>query len=136
MKILVIDGQGGGLGKSIVERLKAIVPSMPVLALGTNALATAAMIRAGADAGATGENAILFNCRNADIILGATGIIVANAMLGEITPAIAVAVGESNGYKLLIPSERCNLHIIGVKNQTMDAAISEAVAWVQKQQDT
>jgi hypothetical protein len=135
MKVLVIDGQGGGLGKSIVERLKAVMPGIPVIALGTNALATAAMIRAGADAGATGENAILFNCRNADFILGATGIIVANAMLGEISPAIAAAVGESNANKLLIPSDRCNLHIMGVRHQSMEAAITEAAAWIQKQLD-
>lgn len=126
MKIIVIDGQGGGIGKSIVAALKSEMPAQPVLALGTNVQATAAMLKAGADAGATGENAIRYQCRSADIILGVTGILHANAMLGEISPGIAAAVSLSEGEKILVPLERCGLRIAGVEKKPLDALIAEA----------
>ena len=87
MKLIVIDGQGGGVGKSLVAAIKQLCPSQRVIALGTNVQATAAMLRAGADAGATGESAIRYQCKSADIIVGVTGILHANAMMGEISPA-------------------------------------------------
>ncbi len=127
MKILVIDGQGGGVGRSIVAALKASMPHMPVLALGTNAQATAAMLKAGADQGATGEGAIRYQCKTADIIMGVTGILHANAMLGEITPGIAAAVSLSEAKKVLVPLDRCGLIIAGVEKQPLDSLIRKAV---------
>lgn len=127
MRVLVIDGQGGGIGKAVIAKLKKQLPDAQVVALGTNAAATSAMMRAGADAGATGENAIVVNCARADAIIGAIGIVIANSMLGEITPAMATAAGASAARKILIPVERCNTHVVGVRVQTLDEAVSEAV---------
>ncbi len=127
MKILIIDGQGGGIGRAIVEALRHALPGQALLALGTNALATQAMLRAGAQEGATGENAIVWQCRDADYILGPTGLVIANALLGEISPAMALAIGASPAQKLLIPSDRCSLHVIGLKPQGRDLAVAELV---------
>ena len=113
MKITVIDGQGGKLGKSIVEQLKKEHPQLELYAIGTNSLATAAMLKAGADYGATGENPCIVNAQDSDIIIGPVGIVIANALLGEITPAIATAVGASKAYKILIPMNRCNHYVVG-----------------------
>ena len=128
MKVLVIDGQGGGVGKALVAALKAQCPAMAVTALGTNATATAAMLRAGAQQGATGENAICYQCSQADIIAGVIGILHTNAMLGEISPAIAAAVSGSEAVKVLIPLDRCGLHIAGVAKQPLDTLIDQAAA--------
>ena len=113
MKITVIDGQGGKLGKSIVEQLKKEHPQLELYAIGTNSLATAAMLKSGADYGATGENPCIVNAQDSDIIIGPVGIVIANALLGEITPAIATAVGASKAYKILIPMNRCNHYVVG-----------------------
>lgn len=126
MKLVVIDGQGGGVGKSLVAALKARMPEQRVIALGTNVLATTAMIKAGADAGATGESAIRYQCRSADIIMGVTGILHANAMMGEISPGIAAAVSLSEAQKVLVPLERCGLNIAGVGRQPLDSLIRQA----------
>ena len=126
MKLIVIDGQGGGVGKSLVAALKARMPNQPVIALGTNVQATSAMLRAGADKGATGESAIRYQCRSADIIMGVTGILHANAMMGEISPGIAAAVSLSEAQKVLVPLERCGLNIAGVGKQPLDALIKQA----------
>ena len=126
MKLLVIDGQGGGVGKSLVAALKARMPDQLVIALGTNVQATAAMLKAGADKGATGESAIRYQCKTADIIMGVTGILHANAMMGEISPAIAAAVSLSEAQKVLVPLERCGLLIAGVGKQPLDALIRQA----------
>ena len=101
MKILVIDGQGGGVGKTLIAALKREMPTQPLIALGTNTQATAAMLKAGADQGATGENAIRYQCKSADIIVGVTGLLNANAMLGEVSPAIAMAISLSEAQKRL-----------------------------------
>jgi len=127
MMVLVVDGQGGGIGKAVVSRLKKASPDTQVIALGTNTTATSAMMRVGADAGATGENAIVVNCKHADVIVGAIGIVLADSMLGEITPAMATAVGASAARKILIPVERCNTHVVGVRGQTLDEAVTEAI---------
>ena len=125
-KLVVIDGQGGGVGKSIVAAIKQLAPSQRVIALGTNVQATAAMLRAGADAGATGESAIRYQCKSADVIAGVAGILHANAMMGEISPGIAAAVSLSEGQKVLVPLERCGLMIAGVGKQPLDSLIREA----------
>ena len=126
MKLVVIDGQGGGVGKSLVAALKARMPNQPVIALGTNVQATSAMMKAGADRGATGESAIRYQCKSADIIMGVTGILHANAMLGEISPGIAAAVSLSEAQKVLVPLERCGLNIAGVGKQPLDSLIRQA----------
>lgn len=126
MKLVVIDGQGGGVGKSLVAALKARMPDQPVIALGTNVQATAAMLKAGADKGATGESAIRYQCKTADVIMGVTGILHANAMMGEISPAIAASVSLSEAQKVLVPLERCGLLIAGVGKQPLDALIRQA----------
>jgi len=127
MKILVIDGQGGGVGKALVEGLKKRAPAQPILALGTNAMATAGMLKAGADQGATGESAIVYNCRDADLILGPIGIVLAYSMLGEVSPAIAQAVGESRAARILIPIGKCRTRIAGLGEITLASAIESAV---------
>lgn len=126
MKILVIDGQGGGVGKSLIAALKREMPTQPLIALGTNTQATAAMLKAGADQGATGENAIRYQCKSADIIVGVTGLLNANAMLGEVSPAIAMAISLSEAQKVLVPLERCGLYVAGVGQQRLDSLIREA----------
>lgn len=113
MKITIIDGQGGKIGKTIVEQLKKTHPEQELYAIGTNSLATAAMLKAGADYGATGENPCILNAQDSNIIIGPVGIVIANALLGEITPAIATAVGASKAYKILIPMNRCNHYVVG-----------------------
>ena len=126
MKILVIDGQGGGVGKSLIAALKREMPTQPLIALGTNTQATAAMLKAGADQGATGENAIRYQCKSADVIVGVTGLLNANSMLGEVSPAIAMAISLSEAQKVLVPLERCGLYVAGVGQQRLDSLIREA----------
>ena len=127
MKIVIIDGQGGRLGSLLAEGIKKSGIRAEVLAVGTNAVATAAMIKAGADAGATGENPVLVACRDADYILGPIGILAADALLGEVTPAMAVAIGQSKAQKLLLPVSHCRNTVIGVKEQSMNELVKEAV---------
>lgn len=127
MKIIVIDGQGGKMGSALIERIKAALPGHTCIAVGTNSIATAAMLRAGADAGATGENPVVINARTADVIAGPIGILAANALLGEITPAMACAVAESQAIKLLLPVNRCNNIVIGVREQPLSAYLDETV---------
>lgn len=133
MRIAVIDGQGGGVGKLVVEKLRAVSETFKIVALGTNALATAQMLKAGAHEGATGENAIVYNAGRVDWIIGPFGIVMANAMLGELSPAMAKAVGESAARKILIPINKCATTIIGVKDQPMVAYVDEAVAYLLSQ---
>jgi len=125
--IVVIDAQGGGLGKAIVEKLKGAVSNASILALGTNAVATSAMKKAGADQYATGENAIIFNVNRADIIVGGIGIISANSMMGEITPKIAETVSSSSAVKVLIPVGKCNICIPGTEKYTIQELIDIAL---------
>ena len=125
--VAVVDGQGGGMGRGLVEAVKKKWPSLHVRALGTNSLATAAMLRAGADDGATGENAVVVNCRSADIIVGPIGIVVADALLGEITPAMATAVCQSHATRVLIPVNHCENYIVGVPEQPISDLVAAAV---------
>ena len=128
MQIVVIDGQGGRMGSALIERIKATLPEHICIAIGTNSIATAAMLRAGADAGATGENPVIVNARTADVIAGPIGILMSNALYGEVTPAMARAIGESAAVKLLLPVNRCGSIVIGVKEQSLADQIREAVS--------
>lgn len=123
MKILIIDAQGGGIGKQVVSALKNRFPENEITAVGTNSAATTAMLRAGADHGATGENAVIVGCRQADIIIGPIGIVVADALYGEITPAMSLAVGQSRAKRILIPVNHCNNVIVGVTDSSIGRLI-------------
>ena len=113
MNILVIDGQGGRMGSLIVEKIKASGIAEKITAIGTNSIATSAMLKAGADRGATGENAVVVNCRRADVIIGPIGIVIADALLGEITPLMAAAVAQSPAKRLFIPFHLLRYRAIG-----------------------
>ena len=128
MNIYVIDGQSGRMGQLFIERVKAALPDCTLCAVGTNAIATAAMIKAGADKGATGENPVLVACRNADIIVGPIGILSADSLMGEITPAMAVAIGQSSAKKLLLPVNQCCNVVVGVPAMSLSRLMDEAVA--------
>ena len=128
MRIAVIDGQGGGIGKAIIEKLKAAgLHDAAILALGTNSAATSQMKKAGADEGATGENAIVCNADKVDIIMGVIAILNANAMLGELSPAMTAAIGASRAIKVLLPVNRCGIKVVGLKELSLTAYIDEAV---------
>lgn len=127
MNIVVIDGQSGRMGKLFIERVRNAGLTCPLLAVGTNSLATAAMLKAGADQGATGENAVLVACRKADVIVGPIGILSADSLLGEISPAMAVAVGRSEAKKLLLPVNQCSNLVVGVRDMTLSQLMDEAV---------
>lgn len=128
MRVLVIDAQGGGMGKQLVAAIRQGVPGAEITAVGTNSAATAAMRKAGADFSATGENAVVVGCRRADVIVGPVGITIADALLGEITPAMAVAVGQSGAKRVLIPFNHCDNIVVGVSNLSIGALIQETVA--------
>lgn len=133
MMILIVDGQGGGIGKALVEKLNRALAQNKlkeppeIVAVGTNSIATAAMIKAGAASAATGENAVIYNAARAHIIAGAIGIISANSMLGELSPKMAEAISSSKAVKILIPLNRCNLQVVGTANASLPQKIDEAV---------
>ncbi len=129
MKIVVIDGQGGRIGKEIIEKLIAAKKDkeIEIIAVGTNSMATGAMMKAGAKHCATGENPVVFVCKTADIIVGPVGIISANSLIGEITPKMALAVSKSEALKVLIPINKCNTIIAGVQNLSLSDYIDNAV---------
>lgn len=127
MKITIIDGQGGRIGKTVIEQIKKKHSELELYAIGTNSIATSAMLKAGADNGATGENAAIVNAADSDIIVGPIGIVFANALLGEITPAIATAVSASGAFKILIPVNRCNHFVAGCSEAPVSEYIRIAV---------
>ena len=131
-QILIIDGQGGLLGKQLVEAIRKAVPDAEITAVGTNSIATSSMLKAGAHQGATGENAVLVAVRHADIIAGPVGMVIADSLLGEITPAMAAAVGSSDAVKLLLPVNKCNNVVIGAGGKSTSELIGEAVERIQK----
>jgi len=132
MNILVIDGMGGGIGKAAIEHIKNELTGIEITAAGTNSLATAAMLKAGADYGATGENAIVYNCAKADCIVGVIGIIIANSMHGEISPEMAAAVSSSPAHKILIPIDKCSVTVLGLAEKPVQKYLSELTAEIRK----
>ena len=127
MKVVIIDGQGGRVGQLLVEAIVKEGLSCELFAVGTNSTATSAMIKAGAKNAATGENPVCVLTRDADIIIGPIGIVSADSLLGEITPKMAVAVGQSPALKILLPMSNCNNSVIGVKPQSLSEMIKETV---------
>ncbi|QTA85077.1 DUF3842 family protein [Desulfonema magnum] len=114
-QICVVDGQGGGIGSAVIKKLKELFEeTVEIIALGTNAIATAQMLKARANRGASGENAIVQTVKQADVIIGPVSVVIAHAMMGEVTPKIAEAVACSPARKLLIPLSRENFEIVGV----------------------
>ena len=132
MNILVIDAQGGGLGKQLVIALKKHFPEMDITAVGTNTMATSVMLKAGATHAATGENAVVVSCRKADIIIGPLAIVIADSMFGEITPAMALAVAQSDAKRILIPFNHCDNIVVGIHDYNVTALIQEAIDEVTK----
>ncbi len=132
IRIAVIDGQGGGLGRQVVAALREeyAPETVEILAVGTNSTAAAAMHKAGADGAATGENAVVVAARRADIIVGPVGIVIADALLGEVTPAMAVAVGQSAARRILIPVNHCDNIVVGVPDLTVSALVRGVLAEV------
>ena len=128
MKITIIDGQGGGLGKLLVEKVRREFPEAEIAAVGANSMATGQMLKAGASYGATGENAVKCNCRDADAILGAMGIIAADSMHGEISPAMAAAVSGASCPVLLVPMPQCHVRV-----PAPELPLADYVDWVIKE---
>ena len=131
-KVLVIDGQGGGLGRQLVSALAAACPEGELTAVGTNSLAANAMLKAGASRAATGENAVVVNCRRADVIVGPIGIVIADALLGEITPAMAAAVCQSGARRVLVPINHCENYVVGVPDQPVSQLVAAAAQKVKE----
>ena len=128
MNIVIIDGQGGKLGKTLVESAIVRFPQARITAVGTNTLATAAMIKAGAKRAATGENAVVVACRDADFIIGPIGIVIADALYGEITPAMACAVAQSRASRVLLPMSKCENIVAGVREgMTIQELVDDAM---------
>lgn len=127
MNILIIDAQGGGIGKQLVSAVKKNMPEAVVTAVGTNSAATSAMIKAGADNVATGENAVIVNSRRADVIIGPIGIVIADALLGEITPDMAKAVAQSSAKRILIPVNHCDNIVVGVDDLNIGKLIQNVI---------
>ena len=127
MRVVVIDGQSGRMGQLFIERAVAANRSCTIDAVGTNAIATSAMLKAGAANGATGENPVLVACRSADVIVGPIGILSADSLMGEITPTMAMAIGQSAAKKLLLPVNHCSNLVSGTQNLSLSKLMDEAV---------
>ncbi len=132
MKILIVDGQGGGVGRQLAAQIKETFPDVQLMAVGTNTIATAAMLKGGADNAATGENAVLVAARKADVIVGPLGIVVADSLGGEISPAMANAVAQSDAKRILIPFKHCDNVIVGVSDYTLGHLIQQAIDELRK----
>ena len=131
--IVIMDGQGGGIGRALTETIRAAHPELRLRALGPHALATAAMLKGGASDGATGENAVAFNAARADMILGPVGILTPNGLLGEVTPRMAEAVGGSRAVKILLPSQRCSIRLAVGPSQPMQVYLQEALRLLEEE---
>lgn len=128
----MIDAQGGGVGKQLVTAIKQNIPDAFITAVGTNSAATSAMLKAGANEGATGENAVVVACRKAEIIVGPIGIMIADSMLGEVTPAMAAAVARSDAKRVLIPFNHCDNIIVGISDFSVGKLVQGAVSEIEK----
>lgn len=126
-KVLILDAQGGGIGRQLISEIRSRSLPVEIIAVGTNAAATAQMLKAGADHGATGENPVIVGCRSASFIIGPIGAAIADSMYGEITPAMAMAVGQSSAFKILIPVNHCANYVVGVAELNLKSLILEAV---------
>lgn len=127
MNILIIDGQGGGIGCQLIQAVRAKLPDADITAVGTNSIATAQMVKCRPDRAATGENAVIVACRKADVIMGPVGIAIADALVGENSPAMAAAVGQSKAKKIFIPINKCEIMVAGVKDVPMSRLIEDAI---------
>lgn len=130
MNILVIDGQGGQLGGQLIKSLKLNFKEINITAVGTNATATATMLKAGANQASTGENPVIVACRKADVIIGPIGIVIADALFGEITPKMAVAVGQSDAIRILLPVNKCTNLVAGVSDVNVTTIIDDVISKV------
>lgn len=130
IRVAVVDGQGGGIGATIIEKLKAKKFNIVIQALGTNSSATKNMLKAGADEAATGENAIIYNVKDADIVMGVVAILMPNAMMGELSPKMSEAIGSSHAMKILIPLARCNIRIAMPGDYNMQQCVEHGVELV------
>ena len=128
MKVVVIDGRGGRLGQLIIENIKSNNITCDITAIGTNSIATSAMVKAGATEAATGENPVIVACRTADIIIGPIGIVSADSLLGEVTATMAAAIGRSEAIKLLVPVNKCNNKVVGVKEMSFNELVNETIS--------
>ena len=127
MNIVIIDGHGGMLGAQLVKEIKERFKSVTINAVGTNSLATASMLKAGAHNGATGENPVIVACRKANVIVGPVGIVIADSLGGEVTPKMAVAVGQADAVRILIPMNKCENLVAGVSNVSTGALIEDVL---------
>ncbi len=132
MNILIVDAQGGGIGRQLVTALKQNFPANEITAVGTNSAATAAMLKAGADHAATGENAVKVCSRRADVIIGPIGIVIADSMYGEITPQMAMAIGQSSAKKILVPVSHCDNIVVGVSEFNIGRLLQEVMEEIRK----
>ena len=133
MNVLVIDGQGGQLGSQLIKTIVSELKQLRITAIGTNAVATAAMFKAGAHQAATGENPVVVACKKADVIIGPIGIVIADSMLGEVTPNMAVAIGQADAMRILIPVNKCENLVAGVSSISTKALLEDVVEKLKKQ---
>lgn len=133
MEVVVVDGQGGGIGKNIIQAIKEHISDITVIGVGTNSIATTNLKKGGADIIATGENAVIYNVMHADVVIGPIGIAFANSMYGEITPQIARAVSESEAMKYLIPISKCTAHVVGVEPKSIPQYIEDLISILKKE---
>lgn len=127
MNVLVIDGQGGQLGGQLIRLVKENFKDMKIMAVGTNATATSSMLKAGADQAATGENPLIVACRKADVIIGPIGIVIADSLFGEITPQMAVAVGQADAVRILLPINKCDNLVAGITDMSTAKILEDVI---------
>ena len=128
MNVLVVDGQGGQLGGQLIKLLKDNFEDIKIIAVGTNAMATSTMLKAGANQAATGENPLIVACRKADVIIGPIGIVIADSLWGEITPQMAIAVGQAEAVRILLPINKCDNIVAGISDLSTTTILNDVIA--------